>query len=367
MRDRLSVRGAIDAPAGGILAPANFSDGGSHMRQWLRAACLPFVLALAACGGGGSSGPPVFVGSAPTANFSLSCSDLVCTFTSLSTDQDVGDAIVSQEWTFGDASPAVTTAVATHTFAAASTYNVTLRVTDRTGQTGTASRPVTVTAPPQPAAPHARFTVSCLSLACTFTDTSTYDAGSVFQSRVWDFGDAVTLAATNPATHTYAATALTTYTVKLSVTDAAGKTSTSVQSIAVAPPATTLGCVSGNCTLNLAQASRVTATILSHSCSAEGNRVVITSPVTQTIFANGCFDPIGVPVAVDNGTVFAAGTTLQVSVLSGSLTNTSLVFTPSLRVTGDFTNGWTLTFDDGYGGAGEPDFNDLVILLRAIP
>jgi len=36
-------------------------------------------------------------------------------------------------------------------------------------------------------------------------------------------------------------------------------------------------------------------------------------------------------------------------------------------VTGGFTTGWTLTFDDGYGGAGEPDFNDLVILIIATP
>jgi hypothetical protein len=54
-------------------------------------------------------------------------------------------------------------------------------------------------------------------------------------------------------------------------------------------------------------------------------------------------------------------------VLTGTLPDTSLVFTPSLRVSGDFASGWTLTFDDGYGGPGEPDFNDLVILLKATP
>ena len=64
---------------------------------------------------------------------------------------------------------------------------------------------------------------------------------------------------------------------------------------------------------------------------------------------------------------FPRNTTLQFAVRSGFSANASLVFPPSVRVTGGFTTGWTLTFDDGYGGAGEPDFNDLVILIIATP
>jgi hypothetical protein len=94
---------------------------------------------------------------------------------------------------------------------------------------------------------------------------------------------------------------------------------------------------------------------------------VITSPVTQTVFGDGCFDPLGVGVAVNGGSTFAAGTVLQVEVRSGTVANSSLVFPPTIRVTGDFASGWTLTFDDGYGGPGEPDFNDLVILIKAAP
>jgi hypothetical protein len=67
------------------------------------------------------------------------------------------------------------------------------------------------------------------------------------------------------------------------------------------------------------------------------------------------------------GATFAAGTVLQVEVRSGTVANSSLAFTPTIRVAGDFANGWTLTFDDGFGGPGEPDFNDLVILVRAAP
>jgi PKD repeat protein len=209
--------------------------------------------------------------------------------------------------------------------------------------------------------------VSCISLDCTFTDTTTYDAGSALQSRFWDFGDSATLAATNPATHSYAATTLATFTAKLTVTDLAGKTSTSVQSVVVAPPATSLNCVGGNCVLNLTQASRVQAGLVSHSCAAQGNRVLITAPVTEVIFPDGCVDPVGTVATLNGGAVFAANTQLKIDVVSGTVPSSSLAFPPTIRLTGDFANGWTLTFDDGYGGPGEPDFNDLVIFIKATP
>ena len=228
-------------------------------------------------------------------------------------------------------------------------------------------RHVTVTGGPTPAAPHANFTVSCVSLDCTFTDTTTFDAGSAFQSRLWDYGDSTTLAAANPATHSYAATTLTTYAVRLTVMDLAGKSSTSVQSVVVAPPATSLNCVGGNCVLTLTQASKVLAGLVSHSCAAQGNRVVITAPISEVLFPDGCIDKVGSAVAINGGAVFAANTQIQFAVLSGTLPSTALAFAPAIRVTGDFANGWTLTFDDGFGGPGEPDFNDLVILIIATP
>ncbi|MEO8035322.1 MAG: PKD domain-containing protein [Acidobacteriota bacterium] len=324
------------------------------------------VAVVAGCGGGGGGSSGTAANTPPTPNFAFSCADLVCAFTSTSTDQDVGDAVAAFSWAFGDAGAAAT-ASPSHTFAAAGAYDVTLTVSDRAGVTSSLVRRVTVTAAPTPAAPHASFNVSCVSLDCTFTDTTSYDPGSALQSRSWDFGDGATLAATNPATHQYAVTALTTFTAKLTVSDTAGKTSTSTRTVQAVPPATTLNCVGGNCVLNLTQASRVSAGLVSHSCSAQGNKVVLTAPITQTIFADGCIDPVGTVVALDGGNVFAANTQLQVAVLSGSLPSSSLAFAPTIRVAGDFANGWTLTFDDGYGGPGEPDFNDLVILIKATP
>ena len=341
------------------------------MRNGWRFGVMAVAAAAASCGGGGDSitttTPQPPANRAPSANFAFSCADLACTFTSTSTDQDVGDAIVSQSWTFGDASAAASTNNPPHAFATAGAYSVALTVVDRSGATNSISRQVFVTAPPVPAAPRAGFTASCQSLDCSFTDTSTYEAGSVFQSRRWDFGDGTAIVTTSPAAHRYGATALTTYSVKLAVTDAAGKTSSSVQTIVAAPPASTLNCTGGSCVLNLTTASRVTATIVSRECSARNNQVVITAPITETAFADGCYDPVGVAVPVNGGAVFAANTTLQVEVRSGTFAASTLVFAPSIRVSGTFAIGWTLTFDDGFGGPGEPDFNDLVILIKAAP
>jgi PKD repeat protein len=330
------------------------------MKNGLRALGVVVALIVSACGGGGgSSGSPGTPNTAPTANFAFTCSDLLCQFTSTSTDQDVGDSIATYSWSFGDSTAADNRANPSHSYVTGSAFDVTLTVTDRAGASSSTTRRITVNSPANPAAPHAAFTATCISLDCTFTDTSTFDVGSVFASRIWDFGDTTTLAATSPAAHHYGAGALTTFPVKLTITDAAGKSSTSVKTIIVAPPPS-VG-------LTLTTASKVTATIVSHSCSATGNRVDITSPITETVFPDGCINAVGVPVQIQGGTTFAAGTVLQVAVLSGTLPSSTLAFTPAIRLTGDFASGWTLTFDDGYGGPGEPDFNDLVILIKATP
>lgn len=336
------------------------------MSNWFRAFWILPVLAMAACGGGGGGGGSAPAPNrAPTANFAFNCTDLACTLTSTSTDENVGDAIGSYAWTFGDGTTA-STANPTHTFTAAGTYSVGLTVSDTAGLTNAVTRQITVTAAASGPGPHANFTKTCTSLDCTFTDTSTFDAGSVFVSRVWDFGDSSTTATTSSAAHTYAATTLTTFTAKLTVTDAGGKVSTSTQSVTVAPPATSLNCVGGGCSLTLTQPARVTATIVSNACSAIGNEVRITAPVTATLFADGCTAPPNSTAATNGGAPFAAGTTLQFEVRSGISSSATLQFPPTVRVSGSYPQ-WTLTFDDGYGGAGEPDFNDLVILIIATP
>lgn len=84
---------------------------------------------------------------APTAAFSVSCTDLTCSFdASASSDSD--GSIVSYAWTFGDGSSGSGEAVS-HTYAAGGTYTVSLTVADDDGATGSSSDGVTVSeAPP---------------------------------------------------------------------------------------------------------------------------------------------------------------------------------------------------------------------------
>jgi subtilisin family serine protease len=98
--------------------------------------------ALDSLSGGGGTPPPENV--PPTANFTLSCSDLTCSFTDTSTDSD--GAIVSRAWNFGDGATSTATNPS-HTYAAGATYTVTLTVTDDDGATGTTAKSVPVSAP----------------------------------------------------------------------------------------------------------------------------------------------------------------------------------------------------------------------------
>jgi hypothetical protein len=89
------------------------------------------------------------VNAAPTAAFTATPTNLtVAVDGSGSTDPD--GTISTYTWEFGDSGTA-TGATASHTYAAAGTYDVTLTVTDNGGATGTTTKQVTVAAEPPPA------------------------------------------------------------------------------------------------------------------------------------------------------------------------------------------------------------------------
>ena len=75
---------------------------------------------------------------APSASFSYSCSNKVCTFTDLSSDPDAGDSITSWSWGFGDTATS-TLQNPTHTYTSQGSYTVTLEVADSTDAKGTVS------------------------------------------------------------------------------------------------------------------------------------------------------------------------------------------------------------------------------------
>ena len=329
-------------------------------------------LALAACGDDGNGPDPQNV--APTANFTAECADLACDFSDLSSDTD--GTVVSVAWEFGDGGTAGIRNPS-HTYAGngpgtEATYTVTMTVTDDDGDEGTLSRDVEVSEPgtqPTNNAPTAEFDISCASVTCTFTDESTDpDGNGTIVSWAWEFGDGETSDLQNPAAHAYAATSLQSYTVRLTVTDAGGLSSSRTRQISVAPPAT-LTCNGSACTLLLPEPSTVTVTLESRECTARNNTFRITAPALETLFTDGCYTPVpGTPEAtfdLNNGEAYAAGTELAAEVLSGSV---KLETEPALQVTGSFAEGWTLSFDDGEDATfPEPDFNDLVVRVVATP
>ncbi len=92
-------------------------------------------LASSSCGGG----TPPTGNIAPTASFTSSCTDLICTFNGTASSDSDG-SIASYSWSFGG--NAVT---ASNTFAASGTYSVSLTVIDNEGASDTSSQSVTVT------------------------------------------------------------------------------------------------------------------------------------------------------------------------------------------------------------------------------
>ncbi len=88
------------------------------------------------CAGGDTGGDD----NAPTAGFTFNCTELSCTFTDTSSDDN---GVTGYSWNFGDGNSS-TAANPSHTFAADGTYTVSLTVTDTAGQTDTTSQSVTV-------------------------------------------------------------------------------------------------------------------------------------------------------------------------------------------------------------------------------
>jgi subtilisin family serine protease len=101
----------------------------------------PHMVAGPDAGGGGGGGT---TNQAPSAAFTSSCTDLTCSFTSTSTDND--GTIASYLWDFGDGATSTETNPS-HGYSTGGDYPVSLTVTDDGGLTGTVTHTVTATAP----------------------------------------------------------------------------------------------------------------------------------------------------------------------------------------------------------------------------
>jgi PKD repeat protein len=338
-------------------------------------------LVVAGCGDddGNDGGPD---NQEPVAAFTFTCTDLTCQFTDGSTDPDGNDDITTWEWDFGgdgesdEQSPS-------HTFSAPNVYEVTLTVTDASGATST-TEPQRVTVPSTGnQAPAASFDVECAALECTFTDTSTDPDGATdITGWEWNFGDPNDPDAGSTEqspTYTYSFTDITEVTVTLTVTDAGGATSTAEETFTVTPAAD-LQCEDGtpNCELPIEEDAIVTWTVTSSECELSGNtfKVTITpptgTPVEETLFTDGCNEPVDVPHQFQNGAIIVAGTVITAQLISGGQ---ELEIPPALRLDATINTypTWELEFDDGARAfdpvtdPDEPDFDDLVITITADP
>ena len=165
----------------------------------------------------------------PTAAFTQSASGLtVATDASSSTDSE--GPIASYAWTFGDGASA-TGRTASHDYAVAGSYTVTLQVTDAGGLTDVVSHPISVVA--ANTAPTAAFTTAITDLAVTSDGSTSSDQEGPIAAYQWTFGDGGT-ASTSTASHTYGAAG--TYTITLQVTDNQGATNSVSHTVTVTAP-----------------------------------------------------------------------------------------------------------------------------------
>ena len=173
----------------------------------------------------------VTVDAAPVASFSASPNPASVgpsvAFNGTGSSDTLG-TIVSYSWEFGDDATGSGPA-ASHRYAAPGPYTVTLKVTNDAGQTATVSHSITVDAPPV-----ALFSVSPTAVSTgalvTFNASSSSDDVGTITGYSWSFGDGAR--ATGPtASHSYASPG--TYTVGLTVTNDAGQSTSSSQTVAV--------------------------------------------------------------------------------------------------------------------------------------
>ncbi|GAM10010.1 dyslexia-associated protein [Geobacter sp. OR-1] len=138
-------------------------------------------------------------------------------------------AIWKYEWNFGDGTPVVTTKTVSHTYVTPGTNTITLKVTDHANQshTTTTTASVVATAAPTANAGGPYFTEP--NMPVSFDGTASTDNTSIL-SYSWDFGDGTSGKGAQP-THAYGTTG--TYTVTLTVKDAALLTATATATVTV--------------------------------------------------------------------------------------------------------------------------------------
>ncbi len=110
------------------------------------------------------------------------------------------------------------------------------------------------------------------------------------------------------------------------------------------------------------------------SCDLEGERVTIPPPSGDQVFLNVCSRAVGDSTKIfggpgDTAFLFEAGSQAVIRFTQGTARPSDpAVGAPSAQLAASFPD-WTIGFEDGAnaGGAGEPDFSDVVLEVEAVP
>ncbi len=320
----LAAAGELVVGIGGMTAPGSFSAGTgftqrvSAVSNYLYASGLEDLVATSTAAqsmsmrsstsgyAGGvvaafASAPPVTPTAALTVSPGSGAAPLGVTADASASTDPIG--IASYTFSFGDGSPPVGPqpgATATHTYAAGGTFTVTVTVTDTGGAADSATRTLKV------GAPVAALTVSpssgAVPLAVTANASASTDPVGI-ASYTFTFGDGASAGPQvgSQATHSYAAGG--TYTVRVTVTDTVGATSTASRSVtAVTPPSAALTVAPSSGTAPLF----VTADA---SGSAPG-----TNPIASYTFAFGDGTTVGPQAAAQATHTYGSGGSYTVTV-----------------------------------------------------
>ena len=161
---------------------------------------------------------------------------------SASTDTDT-TPIASYTFDFGDGTVVgpQAGATATHTYASAGSYTITVTVTDSAGLSSTATATVQLALSDNPPVPAISLTPPSgpVNLAVTADASASTDTDATpIASYTFDFGDGTVVGPQAGATATHTYTSVGSYTVKVTVTDSAGLSSTATAAVQALPPDT---------------------------------------------------------------------------------------------------------------------------------
>jgi PKD repeat protein len=239
-----TAAGQANCVAGSVVSYTwDFGDGGSAsgptVTHRYNAGNFPATLTVKDPAGRAASATHVVAvgtGSNPTAAFVASpdspLPNQAVFFNASSSTASPTRTIVDFGWDFGDGKSGrgVTTS---HAYAAVGSYTVTLTVMDDAGRTGTTSKSVSV-GTTGPVAPVAKFTFSPTAPAAgtqTFFSGADSTSSSPIDDYVWDFGDGVGGIHGINANHVFSTAG--SYIVRLTITDSAGRTATTTQTVTV--------------------------------------------------------------------------------------------------------------------------------------